>query len=192
MTDVLDVPNLNQRVHRISVEFYHQLGELGLVKKQTELIRGVIINKMSKSPLHALLADELAEQLIQQLSPDAGCFVRRDNPLSLKDSVPEPDVSVVLGMRRDFRHRHPTTAELVIEIAVTSLADDRSLAAIYAEAGVKEYWIVNAQQRQVEAYWQPVNGLYESSRVYADSEVIVCGTLLGISIALAELFDLPA
>ena len=64
MSSLMDVPNLNQRVHRVTVEFYHQLTALGLVKKQTELIRGVIVNKMSKSPLHGITARRLFQKLL--------------------------------------------------------------------------------------------------------------------------------
>ena len=66
----------------------------------------------------------------------------------MRDSEPLPDVCVVAGNVSDFDHRHPSTAELVIEVAVTTAVADREKAAIYAEAGVKEYWIVLPTERQ--------------------------------------------
>jgi hypothetical protein len=46
-------------------------------------------------------------------------------------------VAVVDGPDEAFTLTHPTTALLVIEVAVTSEALDRAMAAIYAEAGVR-------------------------------------------------------
>jgi Uma2 family endonuclease len=76
--------------------------------------------------------------------------VRREDPLTLKDSEPEPDIAVVRGSESEFFHAHPTTAELVIEVAVSSPVLDREAASLYAEAGVKEYWIVLGTTRQIE------------------------------------------
>lgn len=190
MSSTMDVPNLNQRVHRISVEFYHQLTALGLVKKQTELIRGVIVNKMSKSPLHGITARRLFQKLLTLLGP--GFTARFDEPLSLKDSVPEPDVSIVRGSDEDFADAHPKTAELVIEIAVTSLNDDRETAPIYAEAGVKEYWIVIPERKQVETFRQPENGQYREQRTYAEQDTLTCASVPGISLPVASIFSAPA
>ena len=190
MSSLMDVPNLNQRVHRVTVEFYHQLTALGLVKKQTELIRGVIVNKMSKSPLHGITARRLFQKLLS-LMP-SGFTARFDEPLSLKDSVPEPDVSIVRGSDEDFATAHPTTAELVIEVAVTSLSDDREMAPIYAEAGVAEFWIVVPEQRQVEVYRQPENGQYRDRRICAEQDVLTCGSVPGVSLPVASLFAPPS
>lgn len=182
----IEVPNLNRRVHRVTVDFYHQLAELGMVKKRTELIRGVIVNKMSKSPLHSSLLRRLARLLAAVLPPSH--LLLQDDPLTLADSEPEPDVSIVRGAEDDFVAKHPTTADLVVEVAVTSLADDRSLATIYAEAGVGEYWIVLGREKCIEVYRNPDSGVYRTKEVAAAGETLVCQTVPGVSIDLDELF----
>lgn len=53
--------------------------------------------------------------------------------------MPEPDVAIVRSTMEEFEIRHPTTAELVIEVAVSSVALDRANASLYAEAGGTEY-----------------------------------------------------
>src|SRR5438309_1717344 len=159
MTAILDIPEVRQRVSRLSVEEYHRLGEFNENGKRTELIRGIVIEKMSKSPLHASIALRLLE-LIPPLLPD-GFHARPDQPLALADSVPEPDFAVVRGMRKEFRQTHPTTAVLVVEVAVSSVALDREMASIYAEAGVAEYWIILAHERAVEVYRKPAGGRYQ-------------------------------
>ena len=98
--------------------------------------------------------------------------MRQEASLLLGDSVPEPDVAVVRGEEKEFRLAHPTTAALIVEVAVTSLAADREKAALYAEAGVGEYWIVVAGAGQVEAYRRPEAGAYRERRTYGRGEVM--------------------
>lgn len=49
---------------------------------------------------------------------------------------------MIKGKEQEFFVAHPTTAERVIEVAVSSPAHDRENVSLFAEAGVKEYWIV--------------------------------------------------
>ena len=46
------------------------------------------------------------------------------------------------GSINDYRTEHPYTAEVVIEICVSSHEYDRSKLRAYADAGVKECWLV--------------------------------------------------
>lgn len=187
MPEILDIPEVRQRVSRLSVAEYHQLGEFNENGRRTELIRGIVIEKMSKSPLHSSLSKRLYDLIKSQLL--AGFVVRREDPLTLRDSEPEPDISVVRGNEAQFFQAHPTTAELVVEVAVSSPVLDRENASLYAEAGVKEYWIVLGSERQVEVYRQPENGLYRERRTYSQTERIECASVPGIKISIAELFS---
>jgi Uma2 family endonuclease len=96
----------------------------------------------------------------------------REDPLTFVDSQPEPDLAIVRGEEQDFTTSHPTTAELVIEIAIPSVALDREKAAIYAEAGVAEFWIVLPAERRVEVYRQPENGAYSDLRVIEGNVIL--------------------
>lgn len=86
------------------------------------------------------------------------------------DSEPEPDISVVRGTRAEVQSKHPTTALLVVEIAVTSVAMDREYASLYAEADIPEFWIVLAEAKQVEVRRQPANGSYSEQQTYGQGE----------------------
>ncbi len=83
--------------------------------------------------------------------------VRCQMPLSLpNNSVPEPDVAVVAGNDDDYLTDHPHTAALVVEISDTTLRPDQNAkVALYAAAGIAEYWIVNLKERQLEVRRQP-------------------------------------
>ena len=186
MHDILDLPEVRDRVSRLSVAVYHQLCDSDESLLRTELIRGIIVKKMPKSPLHASIITLLPKALLP-LVP-LGFTLRIDNPLTLADSEPEPDLAVVRGSDRDFFAAHPTTAELVVEVAVTSVSLDRENASLYAEAGVQEYWIVLARQHQVEVYRQPDAGRYRDVRTYSREDTIDCASVPGIRVALDAIF----
>src|SRR5512138_662805 len=97
---ILEIGEVRQRVSRLSVAEYHQLGEFNQNGRRTELIRGIIIEKMSKSPLHRILASFLYRWFLAKLP--AGFSVWKEEPLTFVDSEPEPDISVTRGDEHDF------------------------------------------------------------------------------------------
>ena len=183
---ILEIPEVRQRVSPLTVEEYHRLDEFNENGRRTELVRGIVIQKMSKSPLHCFLAKRLYD-LIALLLPK-GLTIRREDPITLSDSEPEPDVTVVRGSETDFAKSHPTTAELVIEVAVSSVALDRENASLYAEAGVKEYWIILGPERQVEVYRQPMNGKYQQVRLLGINDHIECASVPAVHFRVSDLF----
>src|ERR1039457_2773699 len=175
MSAILDIPEVRQRFSRLSVQEYHRLDEYNENGRRTELIRGIVIEKLSKSPQHRNINSLLYKWLLAHLPP--GFSVWKEEPLTLADSEPEPDIAVVRGTEAEFFHAHPTTAELVIEVAVSSPALDRENASLYAEAGVKEYWIVLATEKRIEVYRRPENGRYQETLVFGVSETVECGSV---------------
>ena len=109
--------------------------------------------------------------------------------MKLADSVVLPDLAIVTGSSRDYRQSHPATALLVIEIAVTTLGLDREKAALYAEAGVAEYWLVAAGRKTVEVYTRPSGDQYAQRRVYARGEAVVSTTLPALRVEVSSLFE---
>ena len=142
-----------------------------LAPARAELIRGTFIEKKSKSILHTRLSDSLLDTFKFALRDTHWC--RKEDSLTFRDSEPEPDVSVVAGKAGDFSS-HPATAALVVEVSVSTLAEDRELADLYAENGVTEYWIVNAAGRCIEVYREPVAGHYTSMMTIREGQSVTC------------------
>jgi len=186
MAAILEIPEVRQRVSPLSVEEYHRLDEFNENGRRTELIRGIVIEKMSKSPLHWSVAKRLYDSIYALLAE--GFVVRQEAPLTFADSEPDPDIAVVRGRESDFIATHPSAAELVIEVAVSSAALDRENASLYAEAGVKEYWIILAAERRVEVYRLPRDGRYQEQRQYGSGDTIECGSVPVVRVRIAELF----
>jgi Uma2 family endonuclease len=123
--------------------------------ERVELIEGEIVLKAPQMPRHAT-AVVLAQEALRTVS-GGGFDVRPQLPLDLgADSEPEPDAAVVRGTARDYVDGHPTTAILVVEVADTTLEFDRGRkVAMYARAGIPEYWIVNLLDRVLEVFRDP-------------------------------------
>jgi len=182
---MLEIPEVRALVSPISVAQYHQFPELNEKGFRTELIHGVVIEKMPKSPLHASIAKLLYDGI--HASIPSGFSVRQDQPLTLCDSEPEPDIAIVHGSVHDYRTAHPATAALVIEIAINSASLDREKASLYAAAGVNEYWIILPTERRAEIYRRPEDGTYRDCTVAGDDAVLEPGGLPGVIVRLAEL-----
>lgn len=150
---ILEEPSIRGAALPITVAQYHRLSADGIVPERTELLQGVIIEQMTKSPLHTFLVQRLAGWLVAAMP--SGCFVRKEEPLTLADSEPEPDIAVVAGSPDDYRQSHPATARLVIEVAIATAGIDRAKAEVYAAAGVAEYWIVMPETRSIEIHREP-------------------------------------
>jgi Uma2 family endonuclease len=85
-----------------------------------------------------------------------GFWIRIQMPLVLgQRSDPVPDLAVVVGGPRDYP-THPTTAELVVEVADTSLGmDTGDKAQLYAAAGILDYWVIDLNNRLLIVHRDP-------------------------------------
>jgi Uma2 family endonuclease len=186
MTPVLDHPEVRESLMPISVEFYHELGRLGMIGEEVELLEGFLIKKMSKSPLHETIVRRFSKVLLDCLP--SGYFLVKESPLTLEFSEPEPDLAVIAGDPEDFTSRHPSTAALIVEVAVSTLQKDRSKAAIYAAAGVGEYWLIEPERKCLTVYRLPGVKGYREAVTYNEESLVVSSVLPGFSMSLPDLF----
>jgi Uma2 family endonuclease len=146
------MPTAAQPPAHYSVAQYFALADAGLLTpdERVELIAGMIVAMSPQSPRHASCVYRLTQALRKVLPPET--VVRTQMPfIAGVNSVPEPDVSVVAGAIDDYDRVHPTSALLVVEVAETTVAQDRlTKSRIYAAAGVSEYWVVNLRADVVE------------------------------------------
>jgi Uma2 family endonuclease len=139
---------------------------------------------MTQDPPHST-ADDLCGKALEQAIP-AGWYVRPAKPIRLPEqvSMPEPDRCVVRGSIRDYSQRAPGAADvaMVVEVADSSLGEDRKMARIYGSSGIPAYWIVNLVDRQVEVYTLPYAGGYHSRQDFTagqDVPVVIDGVEAG-------------
>ena len=150
---------------RLSVAQYHAIRDASIFSEddQIELLEGLLVPKMTKHPPHRLSTRLVRAALEAAVGSDY--YVDSQEPITLADSEPEPDVVVVRGVPRDYADRHPgaTDVALVVEVADDSLERDRSTKLrVYARAGIPQYWIVNLRQRSIEVYGEPRDDDYRT------------------------------
>ena len=158
-------PDRIRPLRRIEYEFLVTEGLFD--DARVELLCGALVEMTPQGPLHANVVRRLAEKLIRGVSEQV--HVRVQMPLALSDeSEPEPDVAVVPA--GDYDRAHPTRALLVIEVAETSLQKDRGVkTALYATAGIGEFWLVDLTRAVVEVHRRPVLGRYSEIESVARS-----------------------
>ncbi len=151
-----------RRPYRISVAKYEAMVASGAFTKadRFELIEGILVEKMTKNPPYSVVIGLCLDVLGQALPP--GWHTRLEQPVKIpsRDSEPEPDVTVARGKRADYLDHHPGPADVaqVVEVADSTLADDRAMAATYGGGGIPVYWIVNVAGRTLEVYVHPEPG----------------------------------
>ena len=170
----------------LSLETYHAMGEMGLLPEKTELLYGQVYQKMPESPLHSLLFMRLLGSL-QRAAP-AGTHVRPEKPLACGGSEPVPDLAVVPGSIEDYSANHPASAELVVEVCVSSHEHDRSKLPAYAAAGVKEVWLVLTPEQQIEVHRQPAGEQFRERMLHGPGGRLVSTAFPTLGVELEELF----
>jgi Uma2 family endonuclease len=189
MSSLVERPSIRRNLYPISVATYHTLGELGLVDEDVELLQGMIVTKMPKSELHVFVVRRLL-RLLSEAAARAGLEILKEDPLTIGDSEPEPDLALVPATILDARAPapHPSTAALIIEVAVTTYERDLAKGEIYAGAGVPEFWIVRPDQRCIEIHRQPDGVTYGTRVVVSAGEVLTSPVLPLLEFAVSDLF----
>ena len=89
------------------------------------------------------------------------------------DSVPRPDVAWV--KQQDYSGARPRVKDvlLIIEVSDTTLAfDTRDKLLLYAQAGIKDYWVVDVKSKAVRVFRGPTKKGYRSAQAFSlDDEV---------------------
>jgi Uma2 family endonuclease len=161
---------------RVTREQYFALVDQGVLgpDDDVELLEGVIVAMAPEGPRHAEVWDLVGDALRAALGDRAR--VKAGHPFDASAwSVPQPDIAVVPGKPRDYLDHHPSSAHLLVEVAASSLPQDRlTKASIYAAAGIPEYWIINLRQEHVEVHRSPDPAV----RRYATVEIARRGSRL--------------
>jgi len=160
------------QAHRFSLEEYHQLIESGGFDEgsRVELIEGAIADMSPKTAEHENAIRWLTRWLITAVDP-ARFEVGVQTALTLSGSEPEPDLAVIPSDAP--RPYHPATAALVIEVAMSSQDRDlRQKPALYARAGITEYWVVDLDAGVVVVRRNPTDTGYQAiAEIPADGSI---------------------
>ena len=157
-----------------TVEEYDRLIEAGFFgpDERLELIDGEIITMSPIGARHASCVTRISEIISARLGQRALVWVQNPVVVGQRQEF-QPDVAV-LRRRDDYYARRrpgPADAFLVIEVADTTFALDRSIKVPrYAAAGVPEVWLADLQRDLLLVFDTPESGGYAGSRVVRRGE----------------------
>lgn len=170
----------------MSLGRYHEVIESGVLGEddRVELIEGVLVESGPLGVRYSLIVEFLSAWLHRRIGRRAR--IRTRMPLTLwgVGSEPEPDLAIVAHPLS--LESHPTSALLVVEVAVSSHAADRAKLAGYAAAGVVEVRIVDVPGERLLVHRRPVDGVYEEIRALGPGETVDVAAVGDLSLAVGE------
>ena len=172
--------------HMVSLEEYDRMIEAGVFEPdaRVELIRGEIVDMPPPGPGHENAVTWLNLLFVQQAHRQAVVWPQ-GNTLGLpgSNSRPQPDIALLRWRDDLYRGKRPAAEDvlLLVEVSESSLKFDRGAKlALYAEAGIPEYWIVNLVDKVIEVYADPEGRDYRVSRkAQAGETLLLPGEITG-------------
>ena len=182
--------------HVFTVEEWEEMGRVGVFDEDSrvELIDGRVLDMNPVGDRHTSCVKRLTEMFV--IVAHGIAIVSVQDPIRLSDSSePQPDLAL-LRYRDDFyRNAKPGPADtlLVVEVADTSLKQDRTKGIYYARAGIAQYWIVDLNGEKVIEFRDPPGhggsseDGYHSERAFTGEERLIVDALPQIAFTAAQI-----
>jgi Uma2 family endonuclease len=172
-------------VHRLDVGTFERMVASGALEgKSVELLEGLLVAVSPPGPEHA----EAIRRLTRHLAT-ADAWLDVQLPLEAEwGSLPEPDLALV--ERRHPANRHPRSALLVVEVAVSSHKKDRDTKAnMYAWVPIPVYWLVDVPAEAVEVRTEPGPDGYRHCEIYKVGTAVPSPAVGVADLDVAALFE---
>ncbi|MCM1149411.1 MAG: Uma2 family endonuclease [Butyricicoccus sp.] len=166
---------------------------------RVELIDGAAYMMAPPSRIHQEISMALAAQLYNFLegkkckvypAPFAVRLFEKDGEAPEDvDTMVEPDISVICEKSKLDEHGCKGAPDLVIEILSPSTRRHDRLVKLnlYQRAGVREYWIVNPEEKTVQVFTQD-GGFLRLTEDYGCGDIAKVNALNGCFIELSRVF----
>lgn len=172
-----------------SLKEYHNLIDNGvLAGKNVELLEGELIEMPPESPIHSYVTRTGNQYLRKKLEGLA--LLIEAHPITLTNSEPEPDIAIVKPYSHEYKYQHPSSEDifLLIEISNKTLNYDlNDKRKVYAKEGIKEYWVVDIKNQQINIFLNPENEDYQIQKVLREG-VIKIQSFLDLELKINQLF----
>ena len=145
------------------------------------------------NPPHDNTVDELNEWSTEepQVLPRGLIRVRAQGAISIPELGSQPQPDLVWLVRRNYSKTRPKPEDILLlfEVSDTTLSKDRGeKAELYAEAGIRDYWIVNINDQCIEVRRDPVGSTYRSITIYRPGQEIHPLAFPEVSLPVSRLF----
>ena len=155
---------------------------------RTELLDGDIIIMNVEYRPHARVAGELGYLSRRALEAASTPLYVMGASITLSDhDMPLPDIVLTREPEGDGPIPSESVA-LIVEVSSATLQRDLDhKVAIYARAGVPEYWVADVNGRIIHQMWKPTGERYTEARALAFGEAITAATVDGLAIGTDDL-----
>ena len=175
---------------RFTADEFERMGMAGIFgpDERVELIAGEIYQMSPAGRFHEVLRTLLAFQWAKRAP--ANVLVAAEMQLRLADDYqPVVDIGVLPLAILPPDARGPDML-LLVEVADSSLVwDTKTKARVYAQAGVREYWVINARSRETLVHSEPGADGYGAVTTVAAGDIVTPSLVPELAICLT---DLPA
>ncbi len=160
-------------IHKINTDALHltlaeydsmvQRGAFEDLNRKIELIYGELVEVPPPGPIHDYLITYLNNWSARTIDPEA-TLVTSQTGLDLPEQSSRPQPDLMWIRVANYRAHYPRAedVQLAIEVAYSSLLKDMDTKGrLYAEAGIVEYWVVDAEANCIHVHRQPKGGRYQ-------------------------------
>lgn len=166
-----------------------------------ELIDGELFMMSPPNRFHQSISIELSRQLANFLDGkmckvfaapfSVKLFANPKDRNELIKTAVEPDISVICDPSKLDRQGCIGAPDMIIEIlSPSSMRHDRlTKLRLYQQAGVKEYWIANPEEKSVQVLLLDCYGQYRIYEFYTREQIAKVNVLEGCYIDLAKVFS---
>lgn len=167
----------------------YRMEQAGLFRdERVELIHGEIL-LMPKGSRHQARVDRLNALLAARVGSRA--IARIQGPLFVDNyNLPEPDAMLIKPRSDFYEQKHPGAEDviLLVEISDSSLERDREVKlALYAIAGIQEYWIEDVQADVLFVFRNPAGDHYKTALTFHHGEAVAPVALPDIKFGVSDI-----
>jgi Uma2 family endonuclease len=177
-----------------TVEDVRRMVEVGVLTEdeRVELIGGDLFVMAAKGYAHEIIKKTLVREVVRAAPDDTDVGIEMTIQFS-QYILLEPDIAVfprryVKKSNAGFIALDRGECSLVIEVAASSLSYDKKVKALlYAELGVQEFWVVDANERVTWIHSGPVDNGWTSIVERGTNEPLTTPALPNFSLRLADI-----
>lgn len=176
--------------HRFTLDDVLRMQAAGILDEdaRVELIDGGLVEMASEGAPHTRAKMQIAKAFLIQAGPGVEVIV--DSTLRLAATyAPDPDL-YLYDAKLPLEAVSGANVGLVIEIAQSTLAKDLSIKLeLYAQHGVREYWVVDVNTDTIIVHRDLSGGLYRDVTHHSARDTLAPRAFPQLALCLA---DLPA
>ena len=176
--------------HRFTLEYVLRMQEAGILGEgaRVELVDGALVEMASEGAPHTWTKMQIAKRLMLMAGDAVQVIV--DSTLRLSPTnAPDPDL-YLYDANLLLASVTGTNVGLVIEVAQSTIKYDLAFKAeLYAQHGVRDYWVVDVNAETIIVHRGLTGGVYRDVTHHSARETLTALVLPGVALSLA---DLPA